>query len=155
MSRRRSTSTSHIQPNHSPRVNDQYNQIIRPTSEMYKQAYQSLMNNEHCYENTHQSTQVSLQHSIPSPHRNNLKPVTSPINSPLRRPHPPSENDLSELDDFEHDPNTKMIHNNRKKTKMYNNNNNIKHHNSNKSHVTSPVDQSHILQAATTGFDLA
>jgi hypothetical protein len=71
---------------------------------------------------------------------NHLKPVNSLINSPLRRPHLPSENDLSELDDFAQDPNTKMIYNNRKKTKTNNRNSN-NHHNSNRSHDTSPNDQ--------------
>jgi len=145
MSRRRSTSSSHIHSNHNPGVIHQNDQNIRTTSELYKQVYQSLMNDEIYYDNAHQSTSVSSQRLIPAPHRNNLKPVNSAVNSPIRRPHSPSESDLSDLDDFEHDPNTKTIHNNRKKTKM-NNNNNIKHYKSNRSYVTSPADQSHLVQ---------
>jgi hypothetical protein len=72
------------------------------------------MNIDYNHENALQNTQASFQHSIPPPHRNNLKPVNSSINSPSRRPRSPSENDLPELDNFEQDSNAKMIYNNRK-----------------------------------------
>jgi hypothetical protein len=52
---------------------------------------------------------------IPPPYRNNLKPV----DSPLRRPRSPTEDDISELKDLEQDPSTKLINNNRKKAKYY------------------------------------
>jgi hypothetical protein len=103
VSRRRSTSSSHIQSNQNLGGNGQNDQNIRSTSELYKQVYHSLMNIDYNHENALQNTQASFQHSIPPPHRNNLKPA----NSPSRRPRSPSENDLSELDDFEHDSNTK------------------------------------------------
>jgi hypothetical protein len=128
MPRRRSTSTSRIQSNHNPGDICQNNQIIRPISELYKQAYQSLMNTE-CYQNNvHQNTHVSARRSIPPPHLNNLKPVNSPMNSPARRPHSPSETDLSELDDFVQNPNSKTINNVRKKPKTKTNDINNKQH---------------------------
>ncbi|CAF1291804.1 unnamed protein product [Adineta steineri] len=120
--------------------NNQLNHIIGSTAEIYKQAYQNLMNIENSNDNTHSSTQVPFQYSIPPPTRNNLKPVISPVNSPARRPHPPSENGLSDLDDFELDPNTKTACNNRKKTKN-NNINNVNYQHGNKSPVTSSADQ--------------
>jgi hypothetical protein len=115
MSRRRSTSSSHTQSNQIPGANCQKDQNIRLTSDLYRQTYHSLMDIDCNHENALENTQVSFQHSIPPPYLNNLKPFNSPISSPLRRPHSPTENDLSELDDFEHDPNIKMIYNNRKK----------------------------------------
>ncbi|CAF2127042.1 unnamed protein product [Rotaria magnacalcarata] len=92
MSRRRSTSSSHIHTNQNPCVNYQNDPNIRSTSEIYKQAYQSLMNIECHHVGTHQNT--------------------ASMNSPIRRPYSSSENDVSELEDFEHDPNTKTIQKN-------------------------------------------
>ncbi|CAF4099547.1 unnamed protein product, partial [Rotaria sp. Silwood1] len=120
MSRRRSTSSSHNlsgqNHNHKPCLNHQINQNIPTTSEIYNQAYQTLTNNDYYQSDSLQNTPVPNYHSIPPPHRNNLKPV----NSPLRRPHS-STDDLSELEDCEKDPSTKLIYHNRKKTKMNNN----------------------------------
>ncbi|CAF3215296.1 unnamed protein product [Rotaria sp. Silwood2] len=148
MSRRRTTSSSHIHTNQNPCVNYQNDPNIRSTSEIYKQAYQSLMNIECHHVDTHQNTISMNYHPIPPPHRNNLEPVDSPVNSPLRRPHSSSENDVSELEDFEHDPNTKTIQKNRKKTKI-NNNNNITFNNSNRSHIPASTNQPTLQQQHT------
>ncbi|CAF2042628.1 unnamed protein product [Rotaria magnacalcarata] len=115
---------------------------------IYKQAYQSLMNIECHHVGTHQNTTSMNYHSIPPPHRNNLKPVDSPVNSPLRRPYSSSENDVSELEDFEHDPNTKTIQKNRKKTKI-NNNHNITFNNANRPHIPASANQSPLQQQHT------
>ncbi|CAF3936425.1 unnamed protein product [Rotaria sp. Silwood1] len=94
-----------------------------------------------------QNTPVPNYHLIPPPHRNNSKPV----NSPLRRPHS-SADDLSELEDFEKDPSTKLIYNNRKKTKMNNNtkNNSIQINNLNKPRAPPSPEQSHLQQQQST-----
>jgi hypothetical protein len=143
MSRRRSTSSSHNQPNqnynHKPCHYPQNDQIIRPTSELYKQAYLTLINNDSLQDDVPHNTPAPNYHSIPPPHRNNLKPV----NSPLRRLRSTTEEEISELDDFELDPTTKIVHNHRKKTKT-NSNINIKQNNSNEPCVLSPSEQSRI-----------
>ncbi|CAM4788148.1 unnamed protein product [Rotaria magnacalcarata] len=126
---------------------------------IYKQAYQSLMNIECHHVGTHQNTTSMNYHSIPPPHRNNLKPVDSPVNSPLRRPYSSSENDVSELEDFEHDPNTKTIQKNRKKTKI-NNNHNITFNNANRPHIPAsanqpPLQQQHTNTSASIDLNLS
>jgi len=103
------------------------------------------MNNQRCQDDTHQNTPVSNHHSIPSSHRNDLKSINSPANSPLGRPRSPTEDHFSELEDFKEDPNTKMIYNNLKRTKM-NNNNNIKINSSKKSRVLSLSEKSRLFQ---------
>ena len=62
--------------------------------------------------------QTITNRTIPPSHRNNFISVNSSINSPVRHPHSTLENDLSELDDFQHDPNTKMVFNQRKESKL-------------------------------------
>jgi hypothetical protein len=69
---------------------------------------------------------------IPPPHRNNLKPV----DSPLRRPCPPTDDEISELEDFVDDPSTKTINKNRKKSKTVN----FITNNNDKNVVHSPVE---------------
>ncbi|CAM4800775.1 unnamed protein product [Rotaria magnacalcarata] len=131
MSRRRSTSSSHIHTNQNPCVNYQNDPNIRSTSEIYKQAYQSLMNIECHHVGTHQNT--------------------ASMNSPIRRPYSSSENDVSELEDFEHDPNTKTIQKNRKKAKI-NNNNNITFNNSNRPHIPASANQPPLQQFESTTY---
>lgn len=118
---------------------------IRPTSELYEQVYQSLMNNQCCQDGAHQNTPVSIGRSIPSSHWNDLKSINSAANSGLGPPHSPTEHHFSELEGFKQDPNTKMIYNNLKRTKK-NNNNNFKINSSKESRVLSPSEQSRLFQ---------
>ena len=111
----------------------------RPTSDVYKQAYQILINNECDQQDVPTNLPVTNHHLVPPPLRNNLKPV----DSPLRRPLSTSEDDRSELEDFEQDPNTKTIYNHRKKTKV-NNHSNSKQNNSNRIQALSPPEQTHM-----------
>ncbi|CAF2072111.1 unnamed protein product [Rotaria magnacalcarata] len=118
MSRRRSTSSIHDQvnqnSNYKPCYNPQKVQNNSATSEVYLQAYLALIDDEHYQDDILRNGPVPNHCLIPPPHRNNLKPV----NSPLRRPHSTNEDELSELDDFIQDPTTKSVHNNHKKEQI-------------------------------------
>ncbi|CAF5032299.1 unnamed protein product [Rotaria magnacalcarata] len=118
MSRRRSTSSIHDQvnqnSNYKPCYNPQKVQNNSATSEVYLQAYLALIDDEHYQDDILRNCPVPNHCLIPPPHRNNLKPV----NSPLRRPHSTNEDELSELDDFIQDPTTKSVHNNHKKEQI-------------------------------------
>ncbi|CAF3459450.1 unnamed protein product [Rotaria sp. Silwood1] len=121
MSRRRSTSSSHNQCSlnliHKPCNNYQRDQTNRITSELCKQACQTLIYNDDYHENKIQNSTISHEHPISPPHRNNFKPV----DSPLRRPHLTTENESSDLDDIIHDPRTKTVYNNRNNKKKIKN----------------------------------
>lgn len=58
----------------------------------------------------HPNASAHVTHAIPPPppppHRNNMKPVDSPLYSPLRRPHSPSEHETSDPEDPALYPNT-------------------------------------------------
>ncbi|CAF2050091.1 unnamed protein product [Rotaria magnacalcarata] len=108
MSRRRSTSSIHDQvnqnSNYKPCYDPQKVQNNSATSEVYLQAYLALIDDEHYQDDILRNGPVPNHCLIPPPHRNNLKPV----NSPLRRLHSMNEDELSELDDFIQDPTTKL-----------------------------------------------
>jgi hypothetical protein len=110
MTRRRSTSSSHIHINHNPSFNPQNDQNPKKASGLYKQAYHTLINNNYRQIDKQQNTPVSSHQSAERTHLND----SIPIKSPLHRPHSSTEDNLSDLEDFEHDPSTKIVHNNRK-----------------------------------------
>jgi hypothetical protein len=58
-----------------------------------------------------QNTPVSSHQSAERTHLND----SIPIKSLLHRPHSSTEDNLSDVEDFEHDPSTKIVHNNREK----------------------------------------
>ncbi|CAF1522184.1 unnamed protein product [Adineta steineri] len=114
---------------------------------MYKEVYETLLDNNNDLNhvnqinqvNVHQQIPVSNHHVIPHSSNNCLKQ----IGSPLRRPHSGTDDDQpdSDLDDFIHDPTTKTIsttHKTNKKQKktMMKNMNNI---NNIKNNITTPI----------------
>jgi hypothetical protein len=75
-------------------------------SELYKQTYLTLMNNEHHHVTNQQYQYKSTSNThptIPPPYIGNMKP----INSPLCRSPSTTDEEPSELDDCEKDPNKK------------------------------------------------
>ncbi len=111
MRRRRSTSFSQKQIKQNLCDNDQHDPTNSPTSKVYNQGYRTQVDNDRYYANPQQNINLLNYHSIPSPHRNNLKLV----NSPLPRPRSPTKNDISESAHFDQESGTKMVNNNRKK----------------------------------------
>ncbi|UJR07404.1 hypothetical protein I4U23_011690 [Adineta vaga] len=65
--------------------------------------------------NIHPNPPTLFKQVIPPPTRNNLKPV----NSPLRRPLSPSENDVSENETIDHSSNINITGNSKKKVKQH------------------------------------
>ncbi|CAF1400032.1 unnamed protein product [Rotaria magnacalcarata] len=92
------------------------------TSDIYKHAYQSLMDIECDPDANYQNASAHVTRAIPPPHRNNMKPVDSPLFSPLRRPHSPSEHETSDPEDPALYPNPNPMKKQHKKTKINNNN---------------------------------
>ena len=88
----------------------------QPTSEIYKHTYQSLMDID--------PNDNPISYNPVGPARGSTSLLNShtsqATNSPCRRPRSPSDNELLELDDFNLDPKTKMVINNRKKSKTTN-----------------------------------
>ncbi|CAF2061652.1 unnamed protein product [Rotaria magnacalcarata] len=88
----------------------------RQTSELYKHVYQTLNHDECLSDDNFQISLLPVQHIVPTPHRNNLKP----IDSPLRRPRSTSEDEISDLDEFQRVSSTKCLITTVKKTKTAN-----------------------------------
>jgi hypothetical protein len=141
MSNRRSTSSNHKQINQNSCSKQLYDPNHQATAEENKEGYSALVNKDHHHDDSHKNTTVLNFHSLPPTHGNNLKS----IDSPLRRPHSATDDDISELDDFEQDPATKLILNNRKKTKTNNNNLN-KQNDVYKTRNALTAEQSYLLQ---------
>ncbi|CAF1305348.1 unnamed protein product [Adineta ricciae] len=123
MSKKRSTgSITRQRPSTNSGANTMLNQEKYSTSEVYKQAYQSLMDNELNNQTLLSNAGTASNQTISSPCINNLKPDASRTNSPLRRPLSPSEKGASADEDHEQSPNSNNSGNCRKKTKHINDN---------------------------------